>query len=163
MIKAVLMGIEALGEVGIASGAIMQKIGADLKNVAVEISIVIIGYLMRLILIDHKKIVIVHVIKLTADQKAFAARKTEKDLTAIVNMYIRVRISLLGIVDPEACVVAGIGNCQGAAFEYAFHGFFLSPSSLTAIFYIVFVIISYDGENCNIFIENCLFFCKKIC
>ena len=100
----------------------MKKIGADLEYVTAEaFLIVVIGDLMRLVLVYHENVIIVDVVKLTANEEAFSARQAEKDLTAIVNMYIGIGISVLGIVDSEACVVAGMGNCQRTAFKYAFH------------------------------------------
>ena len=122
VIKAVLMGIEALGKVGVSGRTIVEKIGTYLKDVSAEaIFIVVVGYFVCFILINNENIVIVNVVQLTADKEAFAARQTEKDLTAIVDMYVRIGISVLGIVDSEACVVAGMGNCQRTAFKYTFH------------------------------------------
>ena len=80
----------------------MQKFGAYLENVATEASVVIIGYLMRLVLIYNEKIVVVYVVDLTADKEAFTPRNAEKDLTAIVDMYIGIRIALLGIIYAKA-------------------------------------------------------------
>ena len=119
----------------------MQKLGAYLENVSAEVLIIRIGYLVRLILIYNKNIVIVNVIYLSTDQKALAAGNTEKDLTAIVDMYIGIRIALLRIVDAEACVVAGVGDGERAAFKYAFHihprkkGYNLRFSPLTDLLY----------------------------
>ena len=70
----------------------MYKIGADLKNVAMEILLVIVCDLVRLVLIYNKEIVVLNVVKLTANEEAFATRKAEKHLTAIVNMYIGIGI-----------------------------------------------------------------------
>ena len=112
MVEAVLMGIEALGEVGLSCRAIVQKFGADLKDVALEFSAGVIGDLMRFVLINNKDIVIMDVIKLTADQEAFSAGNAEKDLTAVVDMYIGIWIAFFGIVDAESCSLAGVGNCR---------------------------------------------------
>ena len=116
-----LMGIEALGEVGVARGAIVQKRGAYLEYVAAEFLAVLVGYLVRLVLIYDEKVVIVNVVYLTANEKAFAAREAEKELTAIVDMYIGVGISLLGVIDAKASVVAGVGNSTRAAFKNVVH------------------------------------------
>ena len=99
----------------------MQKLGTDLEDVAAEALVLGICNFVRLVLIYDENIVVVHVVNLSADKKAFSSRYTEKDLTAIVDMYVRIRISLLRIIDSEACVFAGIGYCSRAAFKYVFH------------------------------------------
>ena len=108
----------------------MYKIGADLKNVAMEILLVIVCDLVRLVLIYNKKIVVLNVVKLTANEEAFATRKAEKHLTAIVYMDIGIGIALLGIVNAKACVITSVCNGEGAAFEYIFH----VSDSLSGIF-----------------------------
>ena len=121
VVEAVLMGIKALREVGVASRAIVQKCGAYLEYVAAKFLAVLVGYLVCLVLVDNEKVIIVDVVYLTADEKAFAAREAEKELAAIVDMYIGVRISLLGVVYAKASVVAGVGDSFRAAFKNVVH------------------------------------------
>ena len=108
VVKSVLMGIKTLGKVSVAGGAIVQKCGAYLEYVTTKLLAVLVGYLVRLVLIYHEKVIIVNFIYLTADKEAFAARDAEKKLTAIVYMYIGVRIAFLGVVDAKACVLTGM-------------------------------------------------------
>ena len=121
MVKAVLVGIKALRKIRLTCGTVMQKFGADLEDVASEAFVLRIGYLMGFVLIDNENIVVVNIIDLTAYKKAFAARDAKEYLAAIVDMYVRIGISILGIINSEACIVAGVGNCSRAAFKYVFH------------------------------------------
>ena len=121
VIKAVLMRIEAFCKVCFTSGAVMQKVGTYLENVSAKISTLLVGYLMRLILIYNENIVVVYLVQLSSNKEAFAARKAEKYLAAIVDMYIGVGITLLRVVNAKACVFAGVCNGKGATIKYAFH------------------------------------------
>ena len=100
----------------------MKEVGAYLKDVPTKaFLIVIIGDLMRFVLIYYENIIVVHVVYLTADKEALASRQAEKDLTAIVDMYIGISISVLGIIYAEARVITSMGDCERTAFKYAFH------------------------------------------
>ena len=121
VVKSVLMRIKAFRKIGLTSGAIVQKFRTYLKNKSAEATEVIIGNFMRLVLIYNKNIIVAYVVYLSADKKAFTARKAEKDLTAIVYMYVRIWIALLGIIDSEACIIASVGYCAGAAFKNVIH------------------------------------------
>ena len=99
----------------------MQKFGADLEYVAVKFGILLVGYFMSFELVYNENVVVIYVVQLTADEEAFAARQAEKYLAAIVDMYVGIGVSLLGIIDAEACIVAGVGDGSRAAFKYVFH------------------------------------------
>ena len=73
----------------------MEKIGADLEDVAMEFSALLISDLVCLVLVYNENVVIMNVIELTADKEVFVSGKAEKHLTAIVNMYIGIGIALL--------------------------------------------------------------------
>ncbi len=89
----------------------MQKFRTYLEDVAVKLHTALVGYFMYFVLIDNKNVVVADVVYLSSDKEAFTARQTEKDLAAIVDMYIGIGVSLLGVIDAEACVVAGV--CDG--------------------------------------------------
>ena len=65
---------------------------------------------MSLVLVYYKYIVVRNVVKSIADNEVFAASDAEENLTAIVDMYIGIRVSMLGIIDSEALVLAGVGD-----------------------------------------------------
>ena len=121
VIKSVLMRIKALGKIGITGGAIVQKFRAYLEDVAVEFRILLIGYFVCFVLVYNKNIVVIYLVNLSADKEGFAAREAEKELATIVDMYIGVRISLLGVVYAKASVVAGVGYSLRAAFKNVVH------------------------------------------
>jgi hypothetical protein len=85
VIKAVLVRVKTLGKIGISRREIVQKFGADLENVAAEAIVLRVGDLVSLVLIYNENIVVVHVIYLTANEEAFAARKAKKGLWSAAN------------------------------------------------------------------------------
>ena len=121
MVKAVLVRIEALGKIGLTSGAIVQKFGAYLKNKATEACIVVVGDLVRLVLVYNEHVVVIDLVNLPADKEAFATRETEKDLAAIVYMYVGIWVALLGIIHSEAGIAASVGDSSRAAFKNMVH------------------------------------------
>ena len=99
----------------------MQKFGADLEDVAVKFGILLVGYFMSFKLVYNENVVVIYVVQLTADEEAFAARQAEKDLTAIVDMYIGIWVSLLGIIHSEAGIAASVGDSSRATFKNMVH------------------------------------------